>query len=386
MGEARGFDLDGETIRAWSAFTNRLADRLADLSQGETLSLGFGGTNEEGNPVNASRVDFVALPEGMLRRTRLSATDEVTGEQVTRQREADQVAAESVAQLRDDLGVVHPAFLTVTGASYPGQDGRPLGQVGATEVSQEKPAAQLTEPVDASHLLDLAFAAITHGLGREPMRDIDGDLVVESGTTRVYVRVLHQAPVIQLFSRLVHHVTHPQSADAIVAGLNNDYPFVKFLFADNAVLASVHVPAIPFVPAQLRHMLAVFSGLADELDDELARRLGGEREVERVAGPDPVEEEEPEGLPPELMTLVRLDPEGHGLDPEEAAEICGYDRALTRQLLHIAIGQEEVWQQAAKESVDDAEQEARATEEASGWAATRRSLSGALDLIDAVDD
>ncbi len=385
MAEARGFDLDGETIRAWSAFTNRLADRLADLSQGETLSLGFGGTDDDGNPVDASRVDFVALPEGMLRRTQLSATDEVTGEQVTRQRDADQVAAESVAQLRDDLGVVHPAFLTVTGASYPEQDGDPVGENGATDVSQEKPAAQLTEPVDASHLLDLAFAAITHGLGREPMRDIDGDLVVESGTTRVYIRVLERSPVIQLFSRLVHDVTHPQSGDAIVAGLNNDYPFVKFLFADDAVLASVHVPAIPFVPAQLRHMLAVFCELADELDDELARRLGGEREVDPVVDPDPVDEE-PDGLPPELMTLVRLDPDGQGLDPEETAEICGYDRALTRQLLHIAIGQEEVWQQAAKESVDDPEQEARATEEASGWAATRRSLSGALELIDSGDD
>ena len=106
--------------------------------------------------------------------------------------------------------------------------------------------------------------------------------MVESGSTRIFVRVLDRAPVIQLFSRLVHNITHPQSAPGVVALLNNDYPFVKFLFADDAVLACVHLPAIPFVPAQLRHMLAIFSELADELDDELVRRLGGEREIDRV--------------------------------------------------------------------------------------------------------
>ena len=58
---------------------------------------------------------------------------------------------------------------------------------------------------------------------------------------------------------------------------------------------------------------------------------------------------EPDGVPPELMVLVRLDPEGRGLDPEQTAEVCGYDRALTRQLLHIAVGQEEVWNDAIKE-------------------------------------
>ena len=51
----------------------------------------------------------------------------------------------------------------------------------------------------------------------------------------------------------------------------------------------------------------------------------------------------------------------------------------------IAAGQQEVWQEAAKESAHDAAEEARCAEEASGWEATRRSLCSALELIDALE-
>jgi type III secretion system-like peptide-binding chaperone/Chap domain-containing protein len=381
MSEPRGFDLDGETTRAWSAFTRRLADRLADMGDGETLTLGLSGASHACQPGTA-RLLFSVLPDGRLRRTEIAPDDEVAAELDCEQRDADLFAAESVDLLRESHGIMHPAFLSVAGESYAvasGEDG------GSDTGLDDQPTAQLTEPVDASHLLELAFATITHGLGREPTRDIDGDLIVEAGSTRVFVRVLKRTPVIQLFSRLVHEITHPDSAPAVVGALNNDYPFVKFLFADRAVIASVHLPAIPFVPAQLRHMLAIFSELADELDDQLVRRLGGEREIDELARADRwVEEEEPDGVPPELMMLLRLDPEGLGLDPERTAEICGYDPGLTRQLLHIAIGQQEVWQDAAREVTDDPAEETRCAEEAAGWEATRRSLSGALELIESL--
>jgi hypothetical protein len=183
----------------------------------------------------------------------------------------------------------------------------------------------------------------------------------------------------------VHNIAQPQAAPAVVAELNNGYPFVKFLFADSAVLASVHIPAIPFVPAQLRHMLAIFSELVDELDDELVRRLGGEREIERPDADEGMEQDEPDGVPPELVELIHLDPDGLGVDPRQAAEVCGYDRTLTRQLLHIAIGQEEAWHEAVNENADDPEGKARCADEAAGWGSTRRSLEGAMELIDSRD-
>jgi hypothetical protein len=384
--EPRGFDLDGETSRAWSAFTRRLADRLSDMSDGETLTLGLSGASHACQPGTA-RLLFSVPQDGWLRRTEIDPDDHVAGERDCQQRDADLLATESVDLLREEHGIVHPAFLSVAGESYAVaavEDGEP-GSGAVFDV----PAAQLTEPVDASHLLELAFATITHGLGREPTRDVDGDLIVPAGSTRVFVRVLKRTPVIQLFSRLVHDVTHPNAAPAVVSALNNDYPFVKFLFADRSVIASVHLPAIPFVPAQLRHMLAVFSELADALDDQLVRRLGGEREIDELARADrleaePVLSEPPNGVPPELTNLIRLDPEGLGLDPERTAELCSYDPGLTRQLLHIAIGQQEVWQEAARESSADPAEQARCVEEAAAWETTRRSLSGALELIDAL--
>jgi hypothetical protein len=99
---------------------------------------------------------------------------------------------------------------------------------------------------------------------------------------------------------------------------------------------------------------------------------------------EPVLSEPPNGVPPELTNLIRLDPEGLGLDPERTAELCSYDPGLTRQLLHIAIGQQEVWQEAARESSADPAEQARCVEEAAAWETTRRSLSGALELIDAL--
>jgi hypothetical protein len=140
-------------------------------------------------------------------------------------------------------------------------------------------------------------------------------------------------------------------------------------------------------------MVATFSELADALDDELVRRLGGRREIEPEADVPAAEEvsdedadDEPDGVPPELRTLLQMDPEGLGLDADVTAEVCGYDRALARQLLHIAGGQEAVWRQAAEDSVESPQESARCAEEADGWDAIRSSLAGALELIDACDD
>ena len=112
MSGARGFDLDGETSRAWSAFTRRLADRLADLSDGETLTLGLGATSDDERARDgpralrrSSRTGCSVVPSSPPM-TRSPASS------VTRQRDADQLATETVGLLKDSHGVMHPAFLT----------------------------------------------------------------------------------------------------------------------------------------------------------------------------------------------------------------------------------------------------------------------------------
>lgn len=381
MTEPRGFDLDGETSRAWAAFVRRLADHLADMREGDTLALGLGrGTGDlRGGP---PALVFTVPGDGLLHREECAADATVTDHRAVPHRDADKIAAETVGLLRDVHAVMHPAFLLVSGVPDL-IDGGLAGAAGAAYPSNDP--REFIDPVDSAHLLNLAFDTISQDLGRDPARDTDGDIVIETKTTRVIIRVLDKTPVIQIFGRLVHDVSHPFAAPAVVAQLNNDYPFVKFLFADDSVLACVHLPAIPFVPAHLRHMLATFADLADELSDDLVRRLGGAPEIGDLLDAERSAMDRPGGLPPELMTLVRLDPDGRGLDAEHTARVCSYDRALARQLLHIAGGQEDVWRAAAEQNTGDPSQESRCVQEATAWSATRRSLAGALEVIDALE-
>lgn len=378
--EPRGFDLDGETSRAWAAFVRRLADHLADMGAGDTLALGLGSATDDrlGVPV----VVFTVSADGLLHREECSADAGVLEHRAVPCRDADKMAAETVGLLRDVRGVMHPAFLLVSGepaltyvTTEPGSS--------AAHPGADVPA--FTEPLDSAHLLELAFRTIAGDPGPVPVRDADGDIVVETKTTRLIIRVLDDTPVIQIFGRLVHDVANPFAAPAVVANLNLDHPFAKFLFVDDSVLACVHLPAIPFVPAHLRHMLATFADLVDGLSEGLVRRLGGPPELGEPPEGEPALAERLAAVPPELLTLVRLDPEGRGLEAEATARICGYDQALARQLLHIAGGQEDVWRAAAEQHADDPGQESRCIEEANGWQATRRSLAGALEVIDALE-
>ena len=134
--------------------------------------------------------------------------------------------------------------------------------------------------MDSAHLRELVTQTIALDLGAEPTTDGDDDIVLEVGTARIFVRVLDKTPGHPDLRPARTQRSAPFEAPSVVAGLNADYSFIKFLFADNAVLACVHLPAIPFVPAQLRRMLASFAEIAGHLDNELVRRLGGDREIE----------------------------------------------------------------------------------------------------------
>lgn len=424
MTEHRGFDLDGEATRAWNGFAARLADQLAGMQDGDAFVVRLAGIVE----ADAPRLTFTAHGEdircGVEVRARPpggGAGDGTRGDvglegsltglgwwisppapvgqwssgllharRDMARRDADQLAALTVRLLSDVFGALHPVFLRVSGAvglvdySASGADAAALPDT-ATDASPDDGAAFVaTEAVDVEELRELVRETIAQELDGEPRLDADGDLMVETSRARVFVRVVDGSPVIEIFARLLHNIDHVDAAPDVVAKINADYSFIKFLFAGDAVLARVHLPATPFVPMQLRRMLATFVEIAEHLPDELVERLGGERDIESSnvveAAPDGVD-----AIPPELVTLLAMDPDGVGLDPQVTAEVCGHDRALAWQLLHIASGQEDVWQ-AAMEKTDDPEQEAKCAEEVAGWKATRLSLVSALELINLRSD
>ena len=60
-----------------------------------------------------------------------------------------------------------------------------------------------TSPDDADHLRALVDAALVPLFGGLPEHDSDDDVPVVNGSGLVWVRVLENAPVVQLFSALV---------------------------------------------------------------------------------------------------------------------------------------------------------------------------------------
>lgn len=413
MTEHRGFDLEGQASRAWKSFAARLADHIAGMREGDVFTIRLAGLVEAESPTitfaarpNAEVRCTVEVPARVLRSEDIQRRSEqgletaltglgwwVAGKGPAGQwssdvlharrdmalREADALSALTVRVLYDALGALHPVFLRVSGDA----DLVDYSAAGADRTTDDEPP-QVTQAVGSDHLRELVLEAVALELGRQPAVDADGDVMVQTGHARVFVRVLERTPSIQMFARLVHAVAHPAEAPSVVLKLNAEYSFIKFMYADEAVLATVHLPADPFVPVQVRRMLATFVEIAEQLGEDLRERLGGEPEIAR---PDPsvaaaAAAEDLDAIPPELVTLLGMDPDGVGLDPEVTAGVCGFDRALAWQLLHIAGGQEDVWRTAMQET-DDPDQEAKCAEEASGWKATRRSLTDALELINA---
>lgn len=410
MSEHSGFDLEGEASRAWKSFATRLADHVAAMRDGDAFDIRLAGLVESESP----QVAFLATGNDEVRSS-IEAPDLSTyvedgqprldegpqtaivdlgwqldtvpqasrsrgrptrASRLTARREADELSSLTVRLLVDVFGALHPVFLRVSGQA----DLVDYSAAGADTSVDDVQQPSVTEPVDSDHLRRLVADTIALELGREPARDVDGDLLIEIGNARVFVRVLEPTPLIHIFGRLVHNVEHPLEAPSVIAKLNAEYSFITFLFADDSVLASVHLPATPFVPVHLRRMLATFVEIADQLGAELVDRLGGERELPGESAGEPAAADDVDAIPPELVTLLDLDPDGVGLDAELTAGVCGHDRALAWQLLHIASGQEDVWRAAGLET-DDPEEEAKCAQEAAGWKATRLSLASALELI-----
>ena len=394
MSEFAGFDLDRSTQRAWSAFQARLADRVAELADDEILIVEVGSVVEEDAEGSAPYVQFCAWGGTMVRcevssnayldpRVRLDSAgadvivelgwsaptagrDEAAAEGSSNffldaeRADADRLAVMSTRVLRDVFGVAHPAFLLSDD----------LGTEAAAPVEQT-PEAAATFPNDREHLQQLVDAALAPYFGHEPSHDEDDDIPVVSGSAMVFVRVLEDAPIVQLFCPLVCGVEDRDRAAFEVSVLNRDQRFLKFVLVEDDVIVHLYLPAYPFAPEHLRAMLGLMSSSVDALDEDLVARVGGRRmfepaddeededveDVERVGDedgevePEGEAEEDPEAeteaVHPAMLTLLQLDAESPGsLTPELAASVCAMDRDLILELITWNSEQEIVWRQA----------------------------------------
>lgn len=427
MSELDEFDLDRAVKRAWAAFQTRLADHIAGMSDDDILIVELGGGDHSDGA--APYVQFKAWGGDLVRCevTSNAYLDPLFGLSTDAERVltglgwnaptygrreeadsgsdnfhldlersyADRLAAMTVRAFRDVWSVPHPAFLI---ADALGQAPPPdLGVTGQAEV-EPPPLPAISHPQDAEDLQRLVDETLTPVFGHPPQKDDDGDIPVRSGSALVFVRVRRDAPVVEVFAPLVRDISGRTRAAEVVADLNRRSVFIRFVLLDDAVLAVISLPAMPFVPAHLRDMLALMSETADDIDDQLAERLGGRltfqdepidvgdspTERRRSGDAEPISESDDNELAPELVTLLHLDPHSDGsVDPETAAKVCGHDRDLILGLLRTASEQEISWRESADTALagGDREEADVCRHEAAAWEQTVETLRGALRVV-----
>ncbi len=136
---------------------------------------------------------------------------------------------------------------------------------------------------------------------------------------------------------LVQDISNRTRAAEVIADLNRKWSRIKFVLIDDRLSVFLEVAGSPFVPKQLTDTCAALTSFLRTVDDEFAARVGGDLFFASKSGdssslqPDLTAED----LPPELETLLHLDLDV-AEDLDAVADVCGRDRDLILQLLHIS--------------------------------------------------
>ena len=381
-------DLADEIEQAWTGFRGRLADRLAGLEDDDILLVEMETGNDEGDLAGcAPYLQFVAWGGDLVRAEvssnsyldeRYELTDQDEELLVERgwlaptcgpedeadsgsanfhtdleRNHADLAATMAVQALRDAFGCAHPIFLDADGLEIDPDFSPPVIAPGSTgdAVEDEDDDEPLVEfpgnPLELREMVDRAVAQMFD----EPLyHDDDGDIAILTGSTPLWVRVIADAPAVDVFSHVVTDFEDAERADQEVAMLNRSHPFAKFYVRDDVIVMRYRQFAIPFVPQQLRSVLAQLLGDIDDLARDLAARVGGRRFFE----PEPEAEAEDEvdsdedsqdryrfvatANPPALVGLLELLYDGPA-GPASVAVLFDNDRhAIINELVRLRTG------------------------------------------------
>ncbi len=291
------FDLDRSIAQAWDGFELRLAEVISVIDDSADFTIGCAVVDEGQVPF----VTFTALDRTTIRAEASSnavlgeayqlGPDELAlmerlgwaaptneGPRPTAnfwlemdQEASDRLAAASVGALRDVFGVQHPVFLAPDDLAEiltPRADPLP-----ATEFDAEDVVA--TIPAGAEHLNSMVEDELTEMFGHAPLRDREGDIALRVGSTMLFLRVTPDGRELILFAVLVHDVVGRSRAAEVLNDLNAEARMVKFHLVRDQVFATLSVLTHPFVPAHLHQAVRIMRDLADGIDEDLARKLGG---------------------------------------------------------------------------------------------------------------
>lgn len=386
------FDLDASIESAWLAFSERLRGSLAGLGEHDSLIVGLPTALEpaalqgaapyvqvlgdgahlhaevSGNHYLDSRLQLSeARAQALIALGWTAPTahdggewDEGSSNFVAEMpvETAAELAELVVRTVREIFDVPHPSFLDLPGLPGPHA---PAG--GSSDDLRTKVEAAL-----ASHF------------SQPVVRDEDGDIPIRSGSAMVFVRVVADVPVVELFSPLLVGATGDALALERINRANNRIRFAKLTWSGGRVMANHELWCEPFVPELLVWAVTLMMGLADEMDDRLRAEVGGRRFFEDGEFAPSSGDSETEATHPALLTIVELTTDGGTLTPAEAARICGHDRGLALNLIADCESVAVAWRKTADEAENEAEQEDCAAE-ALSWDKTASLLRAALREI-----
>ncbi|MFC5177868.1 T3SS (YopN, CesT) and YbjN peptide-binding chaperone 1 [Nocardioides taihuensis] len=345
-----------EHDEAWTAFRQRLADRLAGMAEDDVLlvQLATGVDDDElggespyvhvtalkGEVLHAEVSSSYSLDERFMLTDEAAAqvvalgwthpdddqVDSIDFEADLPQGMADLLAVNTVRVLREVFGCLHPAFLEAQGL----EPAPAVVPVPPQAVEQD-----VVMPRGAAHLQELVDAALEVLFDSPARHDEDGDLPITCGSSMVYVRVHQELPTVEVFAHLVLDVQDLARAAQEVARLNRRSPHDQFLLRNGFIEMRTAVLAVPFCAEQLRNVVQRFCGFADQVALELAELVGGRRFLDEEA-PAPVHP----ATEPGMVVLLELLHAGD-VHPATVAGLFADDRRdLVRQIVRVRRGQQ----------------------------------------------
>lgn len=298
MPDYADFDLDRSIAQAWDGFELRLAEVISVIDDSADFTIGCAVVDDRSVPyVTFTAVDRTTIRALASSNANLGESYQLGAGQLAQlqrlgwhpptesgprpttdfwmemdQEASDRLAAATVGALRDVFGVQHPVFLD-PGDLAEVLTPRPGPIAAPSEFDAEDVVA--TMPTGRDHLDGMVAAELTQMFGHAPLRDQEGDIGLRVGSAMLFLRVSTDGRELILFSVLVHDVAGRSRAAEVLNDLNAEARMVKFHLVRDRVFASLSVLTRPFVPAHLHQAVRMMSDMADAIDDDLARKLGG---------------------------------------------------------------------------------------------------------------
>lgn len=384
------FDFDSSMDNSWARFRLSLADTLADLKHGERHVLDRPDTVFE---EHAQALTFTVTRAGRMRcglssefprylwpadsdaaeALRERGWRELTSGEFTLtvgRRHVDKLAAEATALIRNQWQVVHPAFFDRSVLDSD-DDGAP-------------PADVSVRPSGPAHLQALVEGVLAQVTCDPITKDHDGDITFTLGGLTSWLRVRTTESYVDLFTMLAPDIDTNPHVRAVFDLHGPHWPDVDFVVSRNHAVAQISIDAEVFTPSAVEDALLAWFKFMRIGAGLIAREIACAGATGEVSAVTIDSADHNDGLPPALMVLLHLDPDGTGvLTPHEVAEICDYDRDAILRYLRISTDEAISWRRAADAAAERGDRdEARACiHEADGWASTKEALRAGLRAV-----